>query len=266
MTMVRFSLPLTPVYTKKGFEDGHLKRDLYYDTETWQPVDWCDISQANCELYGEFEYTLVAVDGNRYYVERLTNFYDDNQLTDSYAYLYVHDYSSSTKVDQFEDYDMGFTLYQNDDNGIARWSVSYGDYDAELDKQYYTFQLDDAEPINIELLDGKLELILDGQDTVIELIDNNRRDITFCKYLKGNSCLEEDKVNLSFDAPEHTITVNSDGNGSLAVGDESIVRHGSNWWTSINPNSGYELDAISGCEGFINDEGNYVLCEPKLPN
>ncbi|MDI4651706.1 MULTISPECIES: leucine-rich repeat domain-containing protein [Pseudoalteromonas] len=244
---------------QKGFEDGHLKRDLYYDTETWQPVDWCDISQANCELYGEFEYTLVAVDGNRYYVERLTNYYNDNQLIDSYAYLYVHDYSSSTKVDQFEDYDMGFTLYQNDDNGIARWSVSYSDYDAELDKQYYTFQLDDAEPINIELLDGKLELILDGQDTVIELIDNNRRDITFCKYLKGNSCLEEDKVYLSFDAPEHTITVNSDENGSLAVGDESIVRHGSNWWTSINPNSGYELDTISGCEGFINDEGNYEI-------
>ena len=244
---------------QKGFEDGHLKRDLYYDTDTWQAVEWCDISEPNCELYGEFEYTLVAVDGNRYYVERLTHFYQDNQLTDSDAHLYVHDYSPSTKVDQIEDYNMGFTLYQNDNNGIARWSVAYDYYDEAIDKQNYTFQLDGNEPVEIELVDGKLELILDGQDTVIELIDNNRRAITLCKYLKGNSCLEEDKVYLSFDAPEHTITVNSDGNGSLAVGDESIVIHGSNWWTSINPNSGYELDTISGCEGFVNDEGNYEI-------
>ena len=238
---------------QKGFEDGHLIRDLYYDTTdgNWQKVDSCDISSPDCRLYGEFKYTLVAIDGERYYVERTTHFYDDNQVTDSTSHLYIHDYSPSTKVDKLNEYDLDYiSLYQNDSNGIARWFVTYGDYDEAQDKQHYTFQIDDAEPVNVELIDGKLELILDGQDTVIELIDNNRRDITFCKYLKGNSCQVGDEVYLSFDAPEHTITVNSDGNGSLAVGDESIVEHGSNWSTSIEPNSGYVLDSISGCDGY----------------
>ncbi|MDQ9092562.1 hypothetical protein RC083_13275 [Pseudoalteromonas haloplanktis] len=246
---------------QQGFEDGHLKRARYIDTtnDGWQVVDWCDVSLNTCYLDGEFKYTLVAIDGERYYVERTTHFYDDNnQATDSTSHLYIHDYSNSTKVDQFYEYNLAFGLYQNDSNGIARWFVTYGDYDEALDKQYYTFQIDDAEPVNVELIDGKLELILDGQDTVIELIDNNRRDITFCKYLKGNSCLEEDKVYLSFDAPQHTITVNSDSNGSLGVGDESFVRHGSSWWTSIDPNPGYVLNTISGCDGFIEGDGYRV--------
>ncbi len=236
---------------QRGFEDGHLKRDLYteYVDGRSQRVDWCDVTLDSCTLEGEFIYTLVAVDGQRYFIERTLGDGSFNEGTT--AHLYIHDYSPSTEVDQFYEYDLDYIgLYQNDSNGIARWFVTYGDYDEAQDKQYYTFQLDDAEPVNVELVNGKLELILEGQDTVIELIDNDRRDITFCQYLKGNSCLEEDKVYLSFDAPQHTITVNSDGNGSLAVGDDSNVTHGSNWSTSIEPNSGYELDSISGCDGY----------------
>ncbi|CAM3855986.1 MULTISPECIES: leucine-rich repeat domain-containing protein [Pseudoalteromonas] len=242
---------------QRGFEDGHLKRDLYTEYVDGYPqrVDWCDVALDTCTLEGEFIYTLVAVDGQRYYIERTVG---GTNLGDTTAHLYIHDFTGSSKVDRFYEYNLGFTLYQNDNNGIARWAVSYGDYDEALDKQYYTFQLDDADPVNVELVDGKLELILDGQETVIELIDNNRRDITFCKYLKGNSCLEEDKVYLSFDAPQHTITVNSDSNGSLGVGYESFVRHGSSWWTSIDPNPGYVLNTISGCDGFIEGDGYRV--------
>ncbi|MGB1201843.1 MAG: hypothetical protein ACPG5R_09790, partial [Cognaticolwellia aestuarii] len=57
---------------QKGFEDGHLIRDLYYDTTdgNWQKVDWCDVALDTCHLAGKFVYTLVAVDGDRYYIER----------------------------------------------------------------------------------------------------------------------------------------------------------------------------------------------------
>lgn len=244
---------------QKGFEDGHLIRDLYYDTTdgNWQKVDWCEVTLDTCDLAGKFVYTLIAVDGDRYYIERTLT--QDSSAEETTAHLYIHDYSPSTKVDQFYEYGLGFGLYQNDENGIVHWVVRNSDYYEDQDKQYYTLQLDDAEPVNVELIDGKLELILDGQDTVIELIDNNRRDVIFCKYLKGNTCLEQDKVYLSFELPKHTITVNSGINGSLSVGDESIVSHGSNWWASINPNSGYELDTISGCDGFVNAEGYYEI-------
>ncbi|MBB1418760.1 hypothetical protein H5187_15995 [Pseudoalteromonas sp. SG44-1] len=233
-----------------GFEGGHLKRDRYseYVDGIYQRVDWCDVSLDTCTLEGEFIYTLVAVDGQRYFIERTLGGAVNGG--DTTAHLYIHDYTPSTDVAQFEEHNLVFSLYQNDSNGIARWAVTYGYYDEVLNKQHYIFQIDDTEPVYVELVDGKLELTLDGQDTVIELIDNNRRNVTFCKYLKGNSCLEQDKVYLSFDLPMHTITVNGDGNGSLAVGDDSNVAHGSNWSTSIEPNSGYELNSISGCDGY----------------
>ncbi|MBB1433859.1 hypothetical protein H5201_06030 [Pseudoalteromonas sp. SG43-6] len=233
-----------------GFEGGHLKRDRYseYVDGIYQRVDWCDVSLDTCTLEGEFIYTLVAVDGQRYFIERtLSGAVNGGDTT---AHLYIHDYTPSTDVAQFEEHNLVFSLYQNDSNGIARWAVTYDYYDEVLNKQHYIFQIDDTEPVYVELVDGKLELTLDGQDTVIELIDNNRRNVTFCKYLKGNSCLEQDKVYLSFDLPMYTITVNGDGNGSLAVGDDSNVAHGSNWSTSIEPNSGYELNSISGCDGY----------------
>lgn len=242
-----------------GFEGGHLKRDRYseYVDGIYQRVDWCDVSLDTCTLEGEFIYTLVAVDGQRYFIERtLSGAVNGGDTT---AHLYIHDYTPSTDVAQFEEHNLVFSLYQNDSNGIARWAVTYDYYDEVLNKQHYIFQIDDTEPVYVELVDGKLELTLDGQDTVIELVDNNRRNVTFCKYLKGNTCLEQDKVYLSFDLPKHMITVNSSINGSLSVGDESIVSHGSNWWASINPNSGYELDTISGCDGFVNAEGYYEI-------
>lgn len=247
---------------QRGFEEGHLKRDKYIDTtgNHWQEVDWCDTSLDTCELGGEFVYTLVAVDGERYYVERVTHI-NNNQSLDSSAHLYVHDYSPSTKVDKFNEYGLVFTLYQNDNNGIARWSVDYGDYDEEQDKQHYTFQLDDAEPVNVELVDGKLALILEGQDTVIELVDNDRRNVTFCKYLKGNSCQEESKVYLSFDAPQHTISVNLGSNGQLGITDGYQVTHGTNKYIDIIPDNGYQLDTISGCGGAVNEHGTYVTSE-----
>ena len=233
-----------------GFEGGHLKRDRYseYVDGIYQRVDWCDVSLDTCTLEGEFIYTLVAVDGQRYFIERTLGGAVNGG--DTTAHLYIHDYTPSTDVAHFEEHNLVFSLYQNDSNGIARWAVTYGYYDEVLNKQHYIFQIDDTEPVYVELVDGKLELTLDGQDTVIELVDNNRRNVTFCKYLKGNSCLEQDKVYLSFDLPMHTITVNGDGNGSLAVGDDSNVAHGSNWSTSIEPSSGYELDSISGCDGY----------------
>ncbi|KTF11015.1 leucine-rich repeat domain-containing protein [Pseudoalteromonas carrageenovora] len=248
---------------QRGFEDGHLKRDLYYDiTNNWQRVDWCDATLDSCILYGEFVYTLVAVDNNRYYVERITHFYDDStQEITSSAHLYIHDYLPSTTVEQFKEYQSTFNLYESGSNGVRRWSVGYGDYNEELDKQYLTFQIDDAEKVNVELIDGKLELILDGQETVIELIDNDRENITFCKYLKGNSCLEADKINLSFSPPTYSISVESSTNGQLSIFDGTQVNYGQSLYIDIHPDTGYQLAEISGCDGFYNIDTEQFVVE-----
>ncbi|TGE83013.1 hypothetical protein C7Y70_11490 [Pseudoalteromonas sp. KS88] len=176
------------------FVNNRFVRTLYLD-ENYNIVEACDTAQPNCILYYEFVYKLIAADDNRYYVERITSMQNDEtgSLEKSYAHLYVHDFSPSTKVEQFEEYNLQnstVTLYKPDG---STWMLSS---DSE-DRTSYTIQIAEQPAIEMMLVDGKLSFVENGQDTLVELLDNDRESITVCKYLKGNTCQEQDKIQLS---------------------------------------------------------------------
>lgn len=182
-----------------SFVNNRYIRRLYVDTSSggWETTDFCDTSLDTCFLYGEFVYKLIAIDGARYFVERTVAF-DGNGtgvLEKSSAHLYVHDYASSTAVDKFYDYDLySFTLYESDG---TTWSLSEQDYNEDSQSYDYSLTIGDQSITGVQLVDGKLSFIENGQDTLLELISNNRTELVFCKYLAGNSCQSQDQVSLS---------------------------------------------------------------------
>lgn len=182
-----------------SFVNNRYIRRLYLDTSSggWETTDFCDTSLDTCFLYGEFVYKLIAIDGARYFVERTVAF-DGNGtgvLEKSSAHLYVHDYASSTAVDKFYDYDLySFTLYESDG---TTWSLSEQDYNEDSQSYDYSLTIGDQSITGVQLVDGKLSFIENGQDTLLELISNNRTELVFCKYLAGNSCQSQDQVSLS---------------------------------------------------------------------
>ena len=182
-----------------SFVNNRYIRRLYVDTSSggWETTDFCDTSLDTCFLYGEFVYKLIAIDGARYFVERTVAF-DDNGtgvLEKFSANLYVHDYASSTAVDKFYDYDLySFTLYESDG---TTWSLSEQDYNEDSQSYDYSLTIGDQSITGVQLVDGKLSFIENGQDTLLELISNNRTELVFCKYLAGNSCQSQDQVSLS---------------------------------------------------------------------
>lgn len=182
-----------------SFVNNRYIRRLYVDTSSggWETTDFCDTSLDTCFLYGEFVYKLIAIDGARYFVER-TVALDGNGtgvLEKSSAHLYVHDYASSTAVDKFYDYDLySFTLYESDG---TTWSLSEQDYNEDSQSYDYSLTIGDQSITGVQLVDGKLSFIENGQDTLLELISNNRTELVFCKYLAGNSCQSQDQVSLS---------------------------------------------------------------------
>tara|TARA_Y100000310_G_scaffold182499_1_gene182580 strand:- start:153 stop:4202 length:4050 start_codon:yes stop_codon:yes gene_type:complete len=182
-----------------SFINNRYIRRLYVDTSSggWETTDFCDTSLDTCFLYGEFVYKLIAIDEARYFVERTVAF-DDNgtgMLEKSSAHLYVHDYASSTAVDKFYDYDLySFTLYESDG---TTWSLSEQDYNENSQSYDYLLTIGDQSITGVQLVDGKLSFIENGQDTLLELISNNRTELVFCKYLAGNSCQSQDQVSLS---------------------------------------------------------------------
>lgn len=182
-----------------SFVNNRYIRRLYVDTSSggWETTDFCDTSLDTCFLYGEFVYKLIAIDGARYFVERTVAF-DGNGtgvLEKSSAHLYVHDYASSTAVDKFYDYNLySFTLYESDG---TTWSLSEQDYNEDSQSYDYSLTIGDQSITGVQLVDGKLSFIENGQDTLLELISNNRTELVFCKYLAGNSCQSQDQVSLS---------------------------------------------------------------------
>ncbi len=182
-----------------SFVNNRYIRRLYVDTSSggWETTDFCDTSLDTCFLYGEFVYKLIAIDGARYFVERTVAF-DGNGtgvLEKSSAHLYVHDYASSTAVDKFYDYDLySFTLYESDG---TTWSLSEQGYNEDSQSYDYSLTIGDQSITGVQLVDGKLSFIENGQDTLLELISNNRTELVFCKYLAGNSCQSQDQVSLS---------------------------------------------------------------------
>lgn len=182
-----------------SFVNNRYIRRLYVDTSSggWETTDFCDTSLDTCFLYGEFVYKLIAIDGARYFVERTVAF-DDNGtgvLEKFSANLYVHDYASSTAVDKFYDYNLySFTLYESDG---TTWSLSEQDYNEDSQTYDYSLTIGDQSITGVQLVDGKLSFIENGQDTLLELISNNRTELVFCKYLAGNSCQSQDQVSLS---------------------------------------------------------------------
>ena len=182
-----------------SFVNNRYIRRLYVDTSSggWETTDFCDTSLDTCFLYGEFVYKLIAIDGARYFVERTVAF-DDNGtgvLEKFSANLYVHDYASSTAVDKFYDYNLySFTLYESDG---TTWSLSEQDYNEDSQSYDYSLTIGDQSITGVQLVDGKLSFIENGQDTLLELISNNRTELVFCKYLAGNSCQSQDQVSLS---------------------------------------------------------------------
>ena len=176
------------------FVNNRFVRTLYLD-ENYNRVEACDTAQPDCILYYEIDYKLIATDGNRYYIERILSQhnFDTDSLEKSNAHLYVHDFSPSTKVEQFEEYNLQnatVTLYKSDG---STWVLANGSEDIAG----HTIQFDQQPAIEMMLVDGKLSFVENGQDTLVELVDNDRERITVCKYLQGNACQEQNKVELS---------------------------------------------------------------------
>ena len=92
-------------------------------------------------------------------------------------------------------------MYQAEGSSYVAWSMTYSTN--ESDETTGDLTVGDGNPVPFTFLDGKLELVMGGNSTIIELVpgSNNKDGLTLCKYLKGNTCTAQDHVPLLFSPP-----------------------------------------------------------------
>lgn len=75
--------------------------------------------------------------------------------------------------------------------------------------------------------------------------DGTLTDNTFSVVAVTADC----SINATFVRLEYTVTINTNGHGSVTPDDEETVLHGESITLEVAPDSGYYASAITGCEG-----------------
>ncbi|WP_138569173.1 PKD domain-containing protein [Pseudoalteromonas phenolica] len=184
------------------YEDGQVIRARYVNPSNNERMRYCEPSDT-CVLQGEMRYQMVAEHEGRYFWAReFSSFDTDGNEYPNSGVMFVGERSESTDIATLEDYHVDFFyLHQAGDNGSIAWYSTNSTN--EMGESIHTLQIGDAEAVPFTFENGQMHLILDGQDTIIELVpgSNNKDGLTLCKYLKDNECTAQDHVPLFFNAP-----------------------------------------------------------------
>lgn len=242
-----------------GFANGRFERYRYVDSETRQ-YD-CDPQVATCKLATKVEYRVLAMEGDRHYFERTwTNFdFETQQVASSDAYIWTTKYQSSIKVPGFNEFNSPGRLYEITEQASRSWIFGrYIDWDQEAVQ--ISLEIDLSDTIWMSVDAGKLRYQdpSDILDYYLELLDNDKEGITICRYLVSNTCQEQDHIRLVKQRPVHTITIEPSEFGRVGIESTYEVVHGESIGLSITADTGYELDTITGCNGYV-EESMYVV-------
>ena len=184
------------------YEDGQVIRARYFNPNTGEITRYCEPSDS-CVLQAEMRYKMLAEHEGRYYWAReFSNYDSDGNESPSSGVIFVGDRNESTDITLLEDYHVDFFyLYQAGENGPIPWYSS--STTNNMGENINTLQIGDTEAVPFTFENGQMHLILEGKDTIIDLVpgSNNKDGLTLCKYLKGNVCTTSDHVSLYFNQP-----------------------------------------------------------------
>jgi hypothetical protein len=184
------------------YENGQVIRARYFNPQTGDRVRLCEPNPDTCVKQNEMRYQMVAEHEGRYFWAReFSSFDTDGKEYPSSGVIFVGERNESTAIEKLETYHLWFTMYQALDNSYVAWSMTYSTNESDVTTGDLT--IGGGTSIPFTFMDGKLELVMDGNDTIIELVpgSNNKDGLTLCKYIKGDQCTEQGHIPLFFSPP-----------------------------------------------------------------
>jgi hypothetical protein len=178
------------------FVDGQFVRSYYRDTSTGERFRYCEPEQVNCILHGEFRYTPVAKDGGKVFF--LRDIYNgDGAQGGIYtsSHIFVKEKMPSISLQSISEFELNW-ISLTDENGIF-WGNEYDENfnvvpnSLKIGEKIYSYTFEQ----------GVIAITLDdGFDYFIEIVagSNTKEGVTFCKYLQGDTCLEENHIRMSY--------------------------------------------------------------------
>ncbi|RZM83487.1 hypothetical protein C3B51_06040 [Pseudoalteromonas rubra] len=240
-------------------DKGELIRERFRYDNTLTPE--CKPGMPDCILEAKVTHQLVAQSGEHYYVNRQYEQFDrEGNTTSLYHSLLVYRYTPEIVQTEFlpSNLDDIHHMWANDES--SRWSnVTFGPmrwYSESSDSVTNRLIIDNT-VYQYELENGKLAIMLDEQTHYVELLNYDASGMQICFYAASQGCQESDKQQWYYDFDGYAIATQTIGQGSVYPRYQKVPE-GHSAFVYAEPEAGYMLQSITGCDGELYDPDYHV--------
>ncbi|ALU43738.1 leucine-rich repeat domain-containing protein [Pseudoalteromonas rubra] len=240
-------------YTWNLAEEGK----VFYRNRYWQGDQWvghCDVAASNCSVEARVAHRLIAIADDHYYVTRIFERFDrEGNPTYFDSSLFIYQYNPTISQTEFlpRNLEHSRTMWARDEEAKSWVSVDFGRVEKPTEPGEWHNQLVIGyESYTYTLSDGKLAFTRDEQPHYVELLDYNAERMQVCVYEASKGCQEASKQDWYYHPTVFEVRTETDGNGYLSPDWQQVVE-GHSTILNVEPNSGYRLDTIEGCNGEL---------------
>ncbi|MCG7561286.1 REJ domain-containing protein [Pseudoalteromonas sp. McH1-42] len=258
--------------------NGSLVRHNY--TFAGEDVEYCDITSGYCQTDHNFEYELLAKQGDLIAVKYSSIDLREATPTHIGSKVFVFRLSeepllTNAFTDAFVSQNNNYYIFGGRPNLFAvsdnktvhlkgmRYchsgedNVSRCDDAIDIDGEKYWVTLKD------ELV--HLTHIETNEQSFLQLLQSDENGVTLCHFNETQTCTDANTNDYAFSRPQLDIRLNLEGNGQ-AISSISEYRYKQSFSVLLVPDEGATLSEVSGCDGTVNSDNEhgflYSVVEP----
>ncbi|WP_046004882.1 PKD domain-containing protein [Pseudoalteromonas rubra] len=232
-------------------DKGELIRERFSYDGTITPE--CKPGMPECVLDAKVTHQLVAQSDDQYIVSRQFERFDNKGNTTSFYHsLLVYHYTPEITQTEFMPGNLNEAHYMWAQNETSGWyEVIFGPIYWDSDSRKDQLVIDGV-VYQYALEDGKLAIMLDEQLHYVELLNYDASGMEICFYAASQGCQESDKQQWYYDFDGYAITTQAIGQGKVYPRYQEVPE-GDTASVYIEPEAGYMLQSITGCDGELYD-------------
>lgn len=217
-------------------------------------VNYCELSNPECEVDRTYSHKLLAVDGDKIVVE----YSKISHNGDFEPYRYVATYTLSDeplRANGFDESIIKATVnifhVQNDsviNLRIANWCNSGSWYKEDCTRKLSFVDENGWKDYSYEFNGDKLKLTDEDTSEIffLEIQFTESGTVSVCRYKDGEACSSENTQIFGFTEPKRNVIANATENGQILLANEQVSYQSSTHF-SVIADEGFVLESVTAC-------------------
>lgn len=217
-------------------------------------VNYCELSNPECEVYRTYSHKLLAVDGDKIVVEYSSTSKDGED--NPYRYIATYTLSDEPlRAGGFDESIIKATVdlfhLQNDsviNLRTANWCNSRSWYKEDCTRKLSFVDENEWKDYSYEFKGDKLKLTDEDTSEIsfLEIQFTESGTVSVCRYKDGEACSSENTLTFGFTEPKRKVIANATENGQILLASEQ-VNYQSSIHFSVVADEGFVIESVTAC-------------------